>query len=128
MALKELLEMVEQKTPTDNRKRLSMGKWKAFTIQYQSGIGIYGLNTRVTIWRYDEKCLDVETKRLTINDEAKVKVRGTSYFLSDDDIDELMRRVENDEIIGIGSIQLMWRITLGGRRAKGRANLASEGL
>lgn len=127
MALKQLLNMVEQKADEpDGYKHLVMGKWKEFTIQYESGLGIYGLNTHIIIWRYDEKCLDIQTKRLTINDEAKVKVKSTSYFLSDEDIDELMRRVKDDEITGIGSIQLIWRITIGGRRAKSRANLACK--
>ncbi len=103
-------------------KRIILAKWKEYTWQYESGFGILGTNSRLTVWQYNHVIIIVNCKRLTINDPAKI--RATTG--EDIDTTELIVAIEEDEIRGIGSIGLLWRITIGGYMARKWASKGNQ--
>ena len=122
---KELFNLIQAKvSDSNNYRKLVLAKWQEYTIEYQGGFGILGLNSRLTIWCYNRVVMILDCKRLTTNDPNKIK-----SWLADEGtyIHKLMDAIEGDQIVSIGSIQQLWRITIGGYIASKRSKLASKG-
>ncbi len=98
------------------RNCVELVKWKSYTWQYEGGFGIRGTDSRLTVWQYNRVIIIVNCKRLTINDPEKIQAK------TGEDVDtfDLIKAIEDNEIRGIGSIALLWRITIGGYIARKR--------
>ena len=107
----------------DRTKKIVLGKWQEYTFQYESGFGIVGQKSRLTVWRFGRVVLVVNCQRLTVNDSDKITIEAGEAF----DIQGLIEAVVGEEVIGIGSPGLLWRITLGGYIAKRQSNSPSKG-
>lgn len=103
-------------------KRIVLAKWQSYTWQYESGFGILGTNSRLTVWRYNHVVIIVDCKRLTINDPEKIQATVGENI----DTFELIQAIEEDEVYSIGSIGLLWRITIGGYIASKWASKANQ--
>lgn len=103
--------------------KLVLAKWREYTIQYQTGLGVRGLDSYLTVWRHNHLSLTITCKQLTVNDEKKItsKISGGIY------IQKLIDAIERDQVTPIGNIQQLWRITIGGYIASKRSKLASKG-
>lgn len=121
----DLFNSIQAKVSDPNSyKKLVLVKWQEYTIQYQGGIGILGLNSCLTIWCYDHQVCKITCKRLTVNDKEKItsKIGGGIY------IQKLIDAIEQNQVVSIGNIQQLWRITLGGYIASKRSKWLSEGI
>lgn len=108
---KDLFDIIRKKTNDLNSyDNLMLGKWHEYTFQYQTGLGMKGLNSCLTVWRYDHLVLTITSKQLTVNDDKRVKsLVGEKFHIA-----ELISAIEQDQTIAIGNLWLLWRITLGG--------------
>ena len=119
----DLFNRIQSKvSDPSNYGKLVLAKWQEYTIQYQERAGILGLNSYLTIWNHDHRVCKVTCKQLTVNDEKKITsiVGGGIYIL------KLIDAIEQDQIVSIGSIQQLWRITIGGYIASKWSKLASN--
>lgn len=120
----KLFNLVGSKVSNPNGyRRLILAKYQEYTIQYESGLGVLGMNSQLTIWRYDNKIYKVTCKQLTVNDKKNM----TTHFANLIPFQNLIDAIEQDQMVSIGNMQQLWRITLGGYIASKRSKLASVG-
>ena len=120
----KLFNSVEAKVSSPNGyRRRVLAKYQEYTIQYQSGLGILGMDSQLTIWRYDRRVCKIICKQLTVNDKKNIatNITGGIHF------QKLIDAIAQDQMVNIGNIQQLWRITLGGYIASKRSKLACKG-
>ncbi len=97
-----------------------LGKLRQFTFTYQISHTIKGIESVLVIWQYYHKVVRVTSRQLTINDPVRVTEEMFGMGLTDELLAESTTAIENDEIIRISTLQLLYRITIGGYIARRR--------
>lgn len=118
----DLFNLIQAKVSDPNGyKKLVLAKYQEYTIQYEEGLGLLGLDSCLTVWHYDHQVCKVTCKQITVDDEKRFtyKVIGCIF------IQKLIDAIEQDQVVSIGNIQQLWRITIGGYIASKRSKLAS---